>query len=209
MKLNETISKMAMIGFFIFIIVLWANSYTEWTGFFLMYVWFISSYSFLFANTNTKMELNPITTSIILLFVSSTLVILSIWKLYREFSKKSLPIHLKGSRREALNNYKIIYIICQVFVFIKILVPFSDTLSTNYIVTVLLFLLLWLPNQVKYPTSLTPFLVTFFITLVILFFSCIQNPFLPCIYHIILTMSAYLVYIGNWIFHHSRYTIGL
>jgi hypothetical protein len=228
MKIDPNLFAFFTIGLFVFNIVLWSNSYTEWTGFFLFYVWFIVVHSFYYTIYKDKYFIGGIIT---LLFVSFTLITFSIWKLYQEFSRKSLPIKLTGRRRNTLNHYTIIYGVCQGLLLLLLfaikyrLFDFDNEINllmnTNilYIIAcnVSLFFIIWLSIQYsgKYhhnPSLLTPFLVPFCLlfafTLICLSYIG-QSKYLPIVLFCQseFFMTIYLVYLGNWMYHHSQYSI--
>ena len=190
---------------------------TEWIGFGLFFVWSLCSNIFLLSVAKIDYFVLAIAT---LLFVSLFIIVLSLNLLYQQYSKKSEPIQNFPKRREAFTNYKIIYIFCQFLLLClfswsilkeqSIHLENPDKVIVGF--SVIIFLSIWMGlQQYRTDTDIVPFLWAFFSGLSItgilggLYYK--SFPVIMLGVQSGLTLSAYLVYLSNWIHRHSLHVI--
>jgi hypothetical protein len=175
------LTKVSIVSFFFFIIYVLYQPNLEVNGFGLLFFWFILSNAYLFYDFKNLPHLLVAT----LLFISLFLMVISIIHLQQSYAVRSEPIQHFPEIRQAIDKYKLMFLISESFLLFLILFT-KDKIGTYNFIPLIEALKIQGPfsNIDKIKLSIQ---VIFYTT--------------------ILGMSSYLVYLSYWIYKHSQYII--
>jgi hypothetical protein len=225
MIIDPQFIQISIVLLFIFNIVLLYLPNMEGIGFDLLFILSLLSNSFFFYNVSPVTDFSRfLILSVVSLMVASLfMVVLSLHNIQKKTKTSSVDISLKPEypeRRRAIDNYKIIYIVCQVLVFFLLFCYSENFLSgfrENYYILgfgTFIFLSVWLGTWIREDrkdTDMYPFQCGLGSSLTLVFFI---GRFFKGAWGLDLVwtqsaigLSSFLVFLSNWIYKNSTHLI--
>ena len=183
MVTEPQLTKVSIVSFFFFIIYVLYQPNLEVNGFGLLFFWFILSNAYLFYGFKNPPYLLVST----LLFISLFIMVISIIYLQQSYAVRSEPIQHFPERRQAIDKYKLMFLISESFLLFLILFTKDNIGTYNFIP-----LIDALKNK---GTTAFSNIDKIKLSIQVIFYTTI------------LGMSSYLIYLSYWIYKHSQYII--